>query len=97
MLSAVEEYMGKLEDSMEDVKESHNTLSECIHDLWEQSKDFVTMCLTSNRDNALNTIIEELEGELALCRAAVEEGVPSAALSYKDVLKPKEFVRIMSA
>ncbi|MBA0881526.1 hypothetical protein Goshw_029910, partial [Gossypium schwendimanii] len=40
----------------------------------------------------LSTRIEELKGELALCRAAVGKGVVSAALSYEDVLKPKEFV-----
>ncbi|MFQ6656485.1 hypothetical protein Gotur_026572, partial [Gossypium turneri] len=36
--------------------------------------------------------IEELEGELALCRAAVGKGVSNAALSNEDVPKPKEFV-----
>ncbi|MFQ6647521.1 hypothetical protein Gotur_021796 [Gossypium turneri] len=46
---------------------------------------------------ALSTRIEELEGELALCRAAVGKGVSSAALSNEDVPKPKEFVRIRSA
>ncbi|MFQ6643687.1 hypothetical protein Gotur_017712, partial [Gossypium turneri] len=39
-----------------------------------------------------STRIEELEGELALCRAAVGKGVSSAALSNEDVPKPKEFV-----
>ncbi|MBA0752888.1 hypothetical protein Gogos_022301, partial [Gossypium gossypioides] len=33
---------------------------------------------------ALNTRIEELERELALCRAAVGKGVPSAAFNCKD-------------
>ncbi|MBA0637348.1 hypothetical protein Godav_000031 [Gossypium davidsonii] len=42
---------------------------------------------------ALSTRIEELKGELALCQVAVGKGVASAALSYEDVLKPKEFVR----
>ncbi|MFQ6659644.1 hypothetical protein Gotur_028458, partial [Gossypium turneri] len=51
MLSAVEECMGKLEDSMEDTKESDNVVGENIDDMREQSKDFVTMCLTSNRDS----------------------------------------------
>ncbi|MBA0575528.1 hypothetical protein Golob_024565 [Gossypium lobatum] len=46
---------------------------------------------------ALNTRIKELEGELALCRAATGEGVSSVALSYEDVPKPKEFLGIMSA
>ncbi|MBA0819043.1 hypothetical protein Gohar_021545, partial [Gossypium harknessii] len=41
---------------------------------------------------ALNIRIEELKGELALCRAAVGKGVANTALSYEDVLKSKEFV-----
>ncbi|MFQ6653933.1 hypothetical protein Gotur_025105, partial [Gossypium turneri] len=41
---------------------------------------------------ALSTRIEELEGELALCRAAVGNGVANVALSNEDVPKPKEFV-----
>ncbi|MBA0845885.1 hypothetical protein Goarm_022689 [Gossypium armourianum] len=61
MLSAVDERMGKLEDSMEDRKESYNMIGECIDDLWEQSRDFVTTCLTSKRVNASNTRIVELE------------------------------------
>ncbi|MBA0881531.1 hypothetical protein Goshw_029910 [Gossypium schwendimanii] len=127
MLSATKERMDKLEESMNDAKESDNALGESIEDLREQSKDFVTMCLTSQRDSVqelldsqrkklierndtlkarakplkeetmatmmtLSTRIEELKGELALCRAAVGKGVVSAALSYEDVLKPKEFV-----
>ncbi|MBA0794797.1 hypothetical protein Gohar_019089 [Gossypium harknessii] len=41
---------------------------------------------------ALSTRIEELEVELALCRAAVGEGVLSAALNNEDVPKLKECV-----
>ncbi|MBA0824708.1 hypothetical protein Goarm_021355, partial [Gossypium armourianum] len=41
---------------------------------------------------ALNTRIEELEGELALCRAAMGEEVSSTTFSYEDVPKPKKFV-----
>ncbi|MFQ6629151.1 hypothetical protein Gotur_008266 [Gossypium turneri] len=41
---------------------------------------------------ALSTRIEELEGELALCRAAVGNGVANVALSNEDVPKLKEFV-----
>ncbi|MBA0669964.1 hypothetical protein Goklo_024190 [Gossypium klotzschianum] len=41
---------------------------------------------------ALSTRIEELDVKLALCRAAVRERVSSAALSYEDVPKPKEFM-----
>ncbi|MBA0824533.1 hypothetical protein Goarm_021199 [Gossypium armourianum] len=129
MLSAVEERVGKLEESMEHAKESDNALEESIDKLREQTKDFVTMRLTSNRDSmqelldsqrkklterndaleamvntlkeetmdttmALSTRIEELEGELALCREAVGKGVSSAAISNKDVPKLKEFVGI---
>ncbi|MFQ6671392.1 hypothetical protein Gotur_035954 [Gossypium turneri] len=39
-----------------------------------------TMAMTM----ALSIIIEELEGKLALCRAAVGKGMSSAALSNKD-------------
>ncbi|MFQ6645031.1 hypothetical protein Gotur_019196 [Gossypium turneri] len=52
-----------------------------------------TMAMT----RALSTRIEELEGELALCRAAVGNGVANAALSNEDVPKPKEFVGTRSA
>ncbi|MFQ6641644.1 hypothetical protein Gotur_016916 [Gossypium turneri] len=51
MLSTVEKRVGKLEESIEDAKESDNALRESIDDLREQSRDFVTMCLTSNRDS----------------------------------------------
>ncbi|MFQ6640103.1 hypothetical protein Gotur_015263 [Gossypium turneri] len=132
MLSAVEERVGKLEESMEDAKESSNALGESIDDLREQSRDFVTTCLTSQRDNvrelldsqrkklternnaleammmalkeetmattmALSTRIEELEGELALCQAAVGKRVANVALSNEDVPKPKEFAGTRSA
>ncbi|KAH1092188.1 hypothetical protein J1N35_019445 [Gossypium stocksii] len=43
--------MGKLEESMEDAKELHNVLSESVDDLIEQSRQFLTMYLTANRDN----------------------------------------------
>ncbi|MBA0877231.1 hypothetical protein Goshw_016251 [Gossypium schwendimanii] len=115
MLSAVEECVGKLEESMEDARESNNALGESIDDLREQSRDFVTMCLTFQRDSvqtammmalkeetmattrALSIKIEELKGELALYRAAVEKGVSSVAPSNDDVPKPKEFVGTRSA
>ncbi|KAG8497035.1 hypothetical protein CXB51_008263 [Gossypium anomalum] len=42
---------------------------------------------------ALSTRIEELKGELVLCRVVMGNGVSSATLNCKvDVLKPKEFV-----
>ncbi|KAH1056972.1 hypothetical protein J1N35_035037 [Gossypium stocksii] len=132
LLSAINERVGKLEEFIEDKKKSKNVLGESIKDLREQSRDFVTMCLTSQRDRmqelldsqrkkltdrkdalkamvkalkeetmattmALSTRIEELEGELALCLAAMGKRVASVALSYKDVLKPKEFVGIRFA
>ncbi|MFQ6649673.1 hypothetical protein Gotur_022897 [Gossypium turneri] len=46
---------------------------------------------------ALSTRIEELEGELALCQAAVGKRVSSAALSNEDVPKSKEFTGKRSA
>ncbi|MBA0880434.1 hypothetical protein Goshw_011627 [Gossypium schwendimanii] len=130
MLSAVEGRVSKLEESVDDAKESGNALGESIDDLREQSRDF--MILTSQRDSmqelldsqrkklterndafktmimalkeetiattrALSTRIEELEGELALFRAAVGKGVSSAALSNEDVPKLKEFVGTRSA
>ncbi|KAK5832319.1 hypothetical protein PVK06_016120 [Gossypium arboreum] len=132
MLSAVEVRVGKLEESMEDVKESNNAHGESIEDMKDQLREFVTTCLTSQRDNVqelldsqrkklteknnaleamvkalkeetmaatltLSTRIEELEGELALCRAAVEEGVSSAALSSECVPEPEEFAGTRSA
>ncbi|MBA0634179.1 hypothetical protein Godav_022289 [Gossypium davidsonii] len=45
----------------------------------------------------LGTMIEELEEELALCRAAVGKGVANATLSNEDVPKPKKFVGTRSA
>ncbi|MBA0855150.1 hypothetical protein Goshw_009846 [Gossypium schwendimanii] len=51
-----------------------------------------TMAMTM----ALSTRIDELEGKLALCRAAVGKGVLSAALGNEDIPKLKEFVGIRS-
>ncbi|MBA0880433.1 hypothetical protein Goshw_011627 [Gossypium schwendimanii] len=51
MLSVVEERVSKLEESMEDAKESGNALGESIDDLREQSRDFVIMCLIFQRDS----------------------------------------------
>ncbi|KAK8335324.1 hypothetical protein V6Z12_A09G046700 [Gossypium hirsutum] len=51
MLSAVEVRVGKLEESIENVKESDNARRESIEDMKEQFRDFVTTCLTSQRDN----------------------------------------------
>ncbi|MFQ6636690.1 hypothetical protein Gotur_012793, partial [Gossypium turneri] len=52
---------------------------------------------TMDTTRALSTRIEEFEGELALCRAAVGKGVANAALSKDDARKPKEFVGTRSA
>ncbi|KAK5824608.1 hypothetical protein PVK06_019389 [Gossypium arboreum] len=41
---------------------------------------------------ALSTRIEELEVELALCRATVGERVSSATFSIEDITKLKQFV-----
>ncbi|KAH1097800.1 hypothetical protein J1N35_014721 [Gossypium stocksii] len=45
----------------------------------------------------LSTRIEDLEVKLALCRAAIGEGVSSAAPSNEDILKLKEFMGIRYA
>ncbi|MBA0673408.1 hypothetical protein Goklo_023957 [Gossypium klotzschianum] len=87
-LSAVEELVRKLEGSMEDIKKAHrdkllernNALEAMMMALKEE-----TMATT----RALSTRIEELEGELALYRAAAGKGVSSVALSNEDVPKPK--------
>ncbi|KAK8301352.1 hypothetical protein V6Z11_D04G014000 [Gossypium hirsutum] len=131
-ISAVEERVGKLEGSMEDVKEALDGVEDHIANWKEQSRDYVKMSLGSTMDKvnelfnshrdklserndaleammmalkeetmattrALTTRIEELEGELALCQAAVGKGVANAALSNEDVPKPKEFVGTRSA
>ncbi|MBA0845239.1 hypothetical protein Goarm_022740 [Gossypium armourianum] len=50
MLSAVEECVGKLEESMEDAKESDNAFGESIEDLMEQSRKGVSRTTLSNED-----------------------------------------------
>ncbi|KAH1128765.1 hypothetical protein J1N35_000143 [Gossypium stocksii] len=65
-LSAVEERVDKLEESMEDVKESHIVLGECIDDLRE---DNVQEFLNSQkkklreRNNALKAMVMALKAE----------------------------------
>ncbi|MBA0631883.1 hypothetical protein Godav_000713 [Gossypium davidsonii] len=104
MLSAVEEHMGKLEESMEDAKEDsvQELLDSQRKKLTERNDALDAMMMALKEETiatamALNTRIEELEGELALCRAAVGKGVAYAALNNEDVLKPKEFAGTRSA
>ncbi|MBA0664092.1 hypothetical protein Goklo_004152 [Gossypium klotzschianum] len=99
MLLAVEERMGKLKESMEDVKEDsvQELLDSQRKKLVEKNDALEAMVKALKEETmaptmALSTRIEELEGELALCQAIVEKGVSSAALSYEDVSKLKEFV-----
>ncbi|MBA0700698.1 hypothetical protein Goari_020575 [Gossypium aridum] len=127
MLLTVEESVGKLEVSIEDVNKSLDGVEDRIDNWKEQSRDYVKMSFDSTMDKvnelfishkdklskrndaleamvmalkeetmattmALSTRIKELEVELALCQATVGERVSSAALTNKDVLKPKEFV-----
>ncbi|MBA0575870.1 hypothetical protein Golob_007046 [Gossypium lobatum] len=101
-LSTVEERVGKLEGSMEDVKEAFSGVEDRIAN-WKEDKllernDALEAMMIALKEGtmattrALSTIIEKLEGELALFRAAVENGVANAVLSKEDVSKPKEFV-----
>ncbi|MBA0647869.1 hypothetical protein Goklo_015679 [Gossypium klotzschianum] len=100
MLSTVEERMGKLEESMGDAKESHNALGERIDDLKklkERNDAIETMVMALKEEiiattKALNTRIEKLDGELALCQTVVGKRVSNTVLSYEDVPKLKEFV-----
>ncbi|MBA0828198.1 hypothetical protein Goarm_012905 [Gossypium armourianum] len=50
ILSAVQERVGKLEESMEDLKESDNALGESIGDSREQSREGVSSEAFSNED-----------------------------------------------
>ncbi|MBA0861275.1 hypothetical protein Goshw_026285 [Gossypium schwendimanii] len=53
--------------------------------------------INNGHDDSFEHKNNELDGELALYRAAVRKGVTSAALSNEDVSKPKEFVGTRSA
>ncbi|MBA0667561.1 hypothetical protein Goklo_000629 [Gossypium klotzschianum] len=104
MLSTVEECVGKLGESMEDAKEdSAQELLDSQRKKLTERNDALEAMVKALKEKimvttmALSTRIEELERELALCRAAVGKGVSSAALSYEGVPKPKEFVGTMSA
>ncbi|MBA0568153.1 hypothetical protein Golob_005664 [Gossypium lobatum] len=78
MLLDVEECVEKLEDSLED----NDVLEAMVMVLKEE---IVTTI------KALNTRIEELERELALCLIAIGNEVSSAALKCEDVPKSKAF------
>ncbi|MBA0628056.1 hypothetical protein Godav_022839 [Gossypium davidsonii] len=78
MLSAVKECMGKLEESMEDTKEdSVQELRDSQRKkLTERNNALEAMVMALKKETmamtmALSTRIEELERELALCRATV--------------------------
>ncbi|KAK5841938.1 hypothetical protein PVK06_004264 [Gossypium arboreum] len=98
------------EQSRDYVKMSLNSTMDKVNELFDSHKDKLSdrndaleaMLIALKEETiattlALSTRIEELEGEPALCRAAVGEGVSSAALSNKYVPKPKEFVGTRSA
>ncbi|MBA0651192.1 hypothetical protein Goklo_018547 [Gossypium klotzschianum] len=76
-----------LDSQKKKLTERNDTLEAMIMALKEE-----TMATTK----ALSTRIDELEGELALCRATVGKRVSNAALSIEDVLKPKEFMGTMT-
>ncbi|MBA0577894.1 hypothetical protein Golob_024272 [Gossypium lobatum] len=107
MLLVVEERVGKLEESMEDGKESDNAFEESIEDLREQNLTERNNALeamvkalkeeTMAMTMALSTRIDELKSKLALCRAAVGKGVSGTTLCNKDVPKSKEFAGTKSA
>ncbi|MFQ6659652.1 hypothetical protein Gotur_028462 [Gossypium turneri] len=91
MLSAVEERVGKLEESMEDAKE--NNMRELLDSqrkkLTERNDALEAMMMALKEETmastrALSTRIEELEGKLALYRAAMGNRVSSVALSNED-------------
>ncbi|MFQ6645030.1 hypothetical protein Gotur_019196 [Gossypium turneri] len=76
---------------MEDVKEDKvNELFNSHKDKLSERNDALEAMMMALKEEtmamtrALSTRIEELEGELALCRAAVGNGVANAALSNED-------------
>ncbi|MBA0608983.1 hypothetical protein Godav_021127 [Gossypium davidsonii] len=78
MLSAVEERVGKLEESVEDAKEdSVQELLDSQRKKLTERNDALEALMKALKEEtmatmmALNIRIEELKGELALCRAAV--------------------------
>ncbi|MBA0633452.1 hypothetical protein Godav_005363 [Gossypium davidsonii] len=104
MLSVVEECVGKLGESMEEMKEDseQELLDSQRKKLMERNDALEAMVKTLKEETmvtmiALSTRIEELKRELALCRAVVGKGLSSASPSYEDVPKPKELVGTRSA
>lgn len=61
MLLEVEERVGKLKGSIEDMKESIDVVMEHIDDLREQPRDFVIMSLNSNMEK-----VQELLNSLGI-------------------------------
>ncbi|MBA0753937.1 hypothetical protein Gogos_020519 [Gossypium gossypioides] len=92
ILLAIEECVGKLKESMEDAKESDNALRESRDDLREQSREFVTMCLTSQRDSVQKLLdserkklIERNDALEAMAKALKEETMATTmALSSRE-------------
>ncbi|MFQ6665855.1 hypothetical protein Gotur_032434 [Gossypium turneri] len=90
-LPAVEERVGKLEGSMEDVKEDKvNELFNSHRDKLSKRNNALEAMMMALKEEtmattrALSIRIEELEGELALYRAAAGKEVSSVALSNED-------------
>ncbi|MBA0742650.1 hypothetical protein Gogos_015686 [Gossypium gossypioides] len=100
MLLVVEERVDKIEEYMEDVKESESVqelLNSHRKKLVERNNTLKVMVMALKEETmattkALSIRIEELERELSLCRATVGNRVLSVALNCNDVLKSKEFV-----
>ncbi|MBA0622803.1 hypothetical protein Godav_008312 [Gossypium davidsonii] len=104
MFSAVEEHVGKLEESIEDAKEdSVQELLKSQRKKLTERNDALEAIVRALKEEtltttiALSTRIEELEKKLALCRVAIGKGVSSAVFSNEDVLKLKEFMGTRSA
>ena len=110
-LDGVEDRITNWEEQSRDyVKMSLDSTMDKVNELFNSHRDKLSerndaleammMALkeeTMATTKALSTRIEELEGELSLCQAAVGKGVANAALSNEDVPKPKEFVGTRSA
>ncbi|KAK5802900.1 hypothetical protein PVK06_030529 [Gossypium arboreum] len=96
MLSAVEVRVGKLEESMEDVKESDNARGENIEDMKEQFRDFVTTCLTSQRDHVQELLdsqrkkLTEMNNALEAMVKALKEETMATTLTLSTRIEELE-------